>query len=94
MAIPPDAEAKKVFTTTEPISSQFPTAPSVEPGLNPNHPNHNTNTPIDAKGKLCPGIVLEVPSFEYFPILGPKTLLRLEQRNHPLHEQLLNQQNH
>ena len=49
--IPPDAEAKKVFTTTEPISSQFPTAPSVEPGLNPNHPNHFA--PIDAKGKLC-----------------------------------------
>ena len=33
VAIPPAAEAKKVFTTTEPISSQFPTAPKEEPGF-------------------------------------------------------------
>ena len=71
VAIPPAAEAKKVLTTTAPINSQLPTAPNEEPGLNPNHPNHSMNAPTEAKGKLCPGMVLEVPSFEYFPILGP-----------------------
>ena len=84
VAIPPAAEAKKVLTTTAPINSQLPTAPSEEPGLNPNHPNHKINAPTEAKGKLCPGRVLELPSFEYFPILGPKTMAAAKAENPPM----------
>ena len=52
VAIPPAAEARKVLAATEPINSQLPTAPSVEPGLNPNQPNQRINAPTEAKGKL------------------------------------------
>ena len=60
--IPPAADAKKVLTITEPISSQFPTAPKEDPGLKPNHPNQRINAPTAAKGRLCPSIVLMDPS--------------------------------
>ena len=70
----PAAEAKKVLITTEPINSQLPTAPRVDPGLKPNHPNHNINPPIAANGRLCPGIVFASPLLLYLPNLGPKTI--------------------
>ena len=84
VAIPPAAEARKVLTTTDPISSQLPTAPSDEPGLKPNQPNHNMNAPTAANGKLCPGIVFELPSLAYFPILGPSTIAAANAEKPPM----------
>ena len=69
---------------TEPISSQLPTAPKVDQGLNPNQPNHKINAPIEANGRLCPGIVLVSPFWEYFPILGPKTIAAAQAENPPM----------
>src|SRR3990170_5574658 len=43
----------------------------VEPGLNPNQPNHNTNTPMVAEVRLWPGIGLTWPALLYLPIRGP-----------------------
>src|SRR3989338_10860273 len=42
----------------------------VEPGLNPNQPNHKTNVPRVAKDKLWPGIGLTLPLL-YLPNRGP-----------------------
>src|SRR5688500_13144052 len=33
-----------------------PLAPSAEPALNPNHPNHRMPVPISVHGRLCGGI--------------------------------------
>ena len=74
VAIPPAAEAKKVLVATDPIRSHLPTAPKVEPGLNPNQPNHRIKAPTADSVKLCPGIALAVPSSLYFPRRGPKTI--------------------
>lgn len=82
--IPPAADAKNVFAATVPINSQLPTAPSVEPGLNANQPNHNINAPTAAKGKLCPGMAFATPSLLYFPILGPKTMAAAKAENPPI----------
>ncbi len=49
---PPAADAKNVFTMMFPIASQFPMAPRVEPGLNPNQPNQRIKAPTAARGKL------------------------------------------
>ena len=82
--IPPAADAKKVLVITFPIKSQFPTAPKVDPGLNPNQPNHKIKHPIAASGILCPGIVFGLPSALYFPNLGPSTIAAARAANPPM----------
>jgi len=67
--IAPAAAAKEVVTNTNDTSKGL--ADNTEPPLNPNHPNHNKNTPIAAKGIECPVIGL-IPFAVYFPALGPK----------------------
>ncbi len=47
--IAPAAAAKFVLIATLAIKLPSP-APSVEPGLKPNQPNHRINTPRDARG--------------------------------------------
>ncbi len=44
---------------------------TVEPPLKPNQQNHSMNTPSAPSVRLCPGIALDLPDFEYFPIRGP-----------------------
>ena len=46
----------------------------VEPGLNPNHPSHNTKSPMTASDMLCPGMARGLPSRPYFPIRGPNNM--------------------
>ena len=84
VAIPPAAEARNVLVATEPIKSHLPTAPKVEPGLNPNHPNQRIKAPTADKVKLCPGIALAVPSSLYFPRRGPKTIAPASAANPPI----------
>ena len=48
-----------------------PTAWSVEPGLNPNQPNHRISTASPTSGMLWPGITLGLPSRPYLPCRGP-----------------------
>ena len=69
--IAPAAAAKLVLTKIRTISLE---AAVVEPGLKPNHPNQRMNTPRAAKGRLCPGMALILPSLVYLPIRGPKTM--------------------
>ena len=47
---PPAAAAKLVVTKVKDVNSG--SADKTEPPLNPNHPNHNINTPAVANGML------------------------------------------
>ena len=67
----PAAAARLVTTTTS--AKRPPTAPRVEPGLNPNHPNHRMNTARPTSGMLWPGITLGLPSLPYLPWRGPSS---------------------
>ena len=84
VAIPPGRRGQKGIDDNRTDQLPIPHGTQEEPGLNPNHPNQRMNAPTEAKGKLCPGIVLEVPSFEYFPILGPKTMAAAKAENPPI----------
>ena len=64
------AAAAAVFVVTATCAIALGSAAIVEPGLNPNHPNHNMNVPIVASDRLCPGIALMWP-LSYLPIRGP-----------------------
>jgi len=46
----------------------------VLPGLKPYHPSQSTMHPRNAEVMLCPGMGLTLPSFLYFPILGPRRI--------------------
>src|SRR5512134_2605441 len=50
-------------------------AAMVEPGLNPNQPNHRTNTPMAADVMLCPGMTFTLPLGPYFPRRGPSSMI-------------------
>jgi len=65
---PPAAAARHVVTNTSDTLAG--SALSIDPPLNPNHPNHSRKHPMVAMGMLCPGIGLTLP-FLYFPSLGP-----------------------
>ena len=44
---------------------------TVDPPLNPNHPNQRMNTPSAPNVRLWPGIACDFPFLSYFPIRGP-----------------------
>ena len=69
---PPQA-AIFVLTYTFAIAAASAALPraNCDPPLKPNHPNHNINVPIVARGKLEPGIAITEPLDEYLPNLGP-----------------------
>jgi len=46
----------------------------VEPGLNPNHPNHRTSPPRVTRDMLCPKIGLTDPSARYLPVRDPRRI--------------------
>ena len=63
-----NAGAMVVVVNTDPsCSMEVQAAP-----LKPYHPNQRMNTPKTPSGRLCPGIALILPSFLYFPLLGPR----------------------
>src|SRR3954464_11247633 len=49
----------------------FAEAPSVLPGLNPNHPNARMKQPISTADMSCPMIAFGEPSRLYLPMRGP-----------------------
>ena len=53
-------------------------APSVEPGLNPNQPSHRMSTPRPNSGMLWPGIARGLPSAPYLPWRGAEQQQRRE----------------
>ena len=65
------AEAIAVFAAISAMRGSV--AESVEPALKPNQPKARTNVPMMAMGRLCPWIMLMVPSFLNLPIRGPMT---------------------
>ena len=68
--IPPAAAAKHVVTSVREVNAG--SAESTEPPLNPNHPNHNINTPAADRGILDPVIALGLPFSSNFPFLAPR----------------------
>ena len=64
-ATAPAAEASIVLTAMTAMRVSLPE--SVEPGLNPNHPNAKMNVPRTTSGTLCPGIAFAVPSGPNLP---------------------------
>ena len=67
----PAAAPSCVTTTTS--AKRPPIAPSVEPALNPNQPNHSTSTARPTSGMLWPGMALGLPSSPYLPWRGPSS---------------------
>ena len=65
----PVAEAIVVFAAISAMRGSV--AASVEPALNPNHPKPRISVPMTAMGRLCPWIMLIVPSLRNFPMRGP-----------------------
>ena len=64
--------ASIVFTATELMRRlPFADAPSVEPGLKPNHPNARMKQPSSTIVMSWPGIGFALPSRVYLPIRGP-----------------------
>src|SRR3989344_1629751 len=70
-AVAPAAAASVVVTAIAAILAFVPA--SVDPALNPYHPNHKMKTPSVAKGSECPFISTAFPLM-YFPILGPTAI--------------------
>src|SRR6266567_2378689 len=68
----PVQPASMVFTAIEPIRRlPFAEAPSVLPGLNPNHPKARMKHPISTAEISCPIMAFADPSRLYLPIRGP-----------------------
>ena len=66
------AAAVLVVTAMCAIALPSPTA-IVEPGLNPNQPNHSTSAPSVTVDMLCPKIGFAEPSLRYLSMRGPNT---------------------
>src|SRR5262245_32859472 len=64
----PATAARFVFTATSEMRRSV--APSVEPGLNPIHPNSRMNVPDTTNTRLCAGNATGVPSGLYLPSRG------------------------
>ena len=69
------AAARFVVTKILPaLTIASPSILTVEAPLNPNQQNQRINTPSAPMVRLCPGIALDLPSLEYLPIRGPRTM--------------------
>ena len=67
------AAARFVVTKILPaVTMASPSMLTVEAPLNPNQQNQRINTPKAPTVRLCPGMALDLPLFEYFPIRGPR----------------------
>src|SRR5262245_27963188 len=77
----PATAARFVFTAIDEIRRSV--APSVEPGLNPIHPNRRTNVPVTTNGMLCAGNARGFPSGPYFAVRGPSTIASAMAANPP-----------
>src|SRR2546426_5435686 len=68
----PVQPASMVLTAIEPMrNAPLPEAPSVLPGLNPNHPKARMKQPVSTRTMSWPGMALEEPLRLYFPKRGP-----------------------
>ena len=69
---PPAMPASIVFTAIDPIRRPpLPEAPSVEPGLKPNHPNARMKQPVSTSTMSWPMMALGLPVLVYLPRRGP-----------------------
>jgi len=68
------AAAAATFVVVATWAMDGPSAAIVEPGLNPNQPNHRTSTPMAAEVMLCPGRAFTFPPRPNFPMRGPRTM--------------------
>src|SRR6188768_3814485 len=69
----PVIPASIVLTATEEARRPpLPDRASVDPGLNPNHPNARMKQPHSTHMMSCPGMALGLPSRVYFPMRGPR----------------------
>ena len=72
--------ARLVVTKILPaLTIASPSMLTVDAPLNPNQQNQRMNTPKAPMVRLCPGIALDLPSFPYLPIRGPR-MMRSEER--------------
>src|SRR3989338_97551 len=78
------AAAAAVFVVMQMREIASTSAAIVEPGLNPNHPNHRTKHPINPSERLCPGIGFAEPSLLYFPYRGPKAKMPAKPAHPPM----------
>ena len=85
VATPPAAAARFVVRNTWEMAVLFisPLAANWLPGLNPNHPSHNMNTPSAANVRLCPGMARLLPSLLYFPRRGPSAMAPINANTPP-----------
>src|ERR1041385_2019253 len=68
----PVMPASMVFTATDDARSPpLPDIASVDPGLNPNHPNARMKQPHNTHMMSWPGIGFGLPSRVYLPMRGP-----------------------
>ena len=67
---PPEAAARQVVTRVREVSSG--SADSTEPPLKPNQPSQRISTPAVARGMLCPGMAMGLPSLN-LPIRAPRS---------------------
>ena len=71
MIAPSTPAAAARFVVTAMSAKRAPTAPSVEPGLKPNQPNHRISTPRIASGMEWPGIGWALPFASNLPMRAP-----------------------
>ena len=65
--------ASIVLTATEAARRPpLPDSASVDPGLNPNHPNARMKHPVSTHMMSCPGMAFGLPSRVNFPMRGPR----------------------
>ena len=68
----PAIPASMVLTAIELMRKlPFPDAPSVDPGLNPNHPKARMKQPVSTMTISCARMALDFPSRVYLPMRGP-----------------------
>src|SRR3970040_2179275 len=78
------AAAAAMLVVVATWAMEGPSAAMVEPGLNPNHPNQRTNTPMAAEVMLWPGMAFTLPPWPYFPIRGPRTMIPARAAHPPM----------
>ena len=69
------AAARFVVTKIFPaLTMASPSMLTVDAPLKPNQQNQRMNTPSAPTVRLWPGIALDLPDLEYFPIRGPRMM--------------------